>query len=198
MFTGIVEGSGTVRVTQHRGRVWRLEVEVREAVEAVKVGDSIAVDGVCLTVAGYRGRVLCFDVMPQTWHKTTLHKRRAGHRVNVEQALRLGERVGGHFVTGHVDGIGVIRSKRLNRGNLEVRVSLPSALRAFVVGRGSIAVDGISLTVAALERGTLSVYLIPLTAQKTTLGAKRAGDSVNIECDMLLKRPDVRQKDQVY
>ncbi len=188
MFTGIVEGLGAVRAAQRRGRVWRLEVEVREAVDAVKIGDSIAIDGVCLTVSARRGRVLYFDVMPQTWHKTTLHKRRAGHRVNVEQALRMGERVGGHFVTGHVDGVGVIRSRRLDRGNLEVVVSLPPGLRAFVVEKGSVAVDGISLTVAALERGTLRVYLIPLTAQVTTLGVKRAGESVNIECDMLLKR----------
>jgi len=177
-----------VRYVLRSGRVWRLEVEVREAVDAVKIGDSIAIDGVCLTVSARRGRVLYFDVMPQTWHKTTLHKRRAGHRVNVEQALRMGERVGGHFVTGHVDGVGVIRSRRLDRGNLEVVVSLPPGLRAFVVEKGSVAVDGISLTVAALERGTLRVYLIPLTAQVTTLGVKRAGESVNIECDMLLKR----------
>ena len=189
MFTGIVEESGVVRAAQRRGRVWRFDVEVSKAFQEAGIGDSIAVDGVCLTIAGRKGRTLTFDVMPQTWQKTTLHKRRPAQRVNVEQALRVGDRVGGHFVTGHVDAIGVIRSKRLNKGNLEVRVSLLPGLRAFVVDKGSIAVDGISLTVAALERGTFSVYLIPLTAQVTTLGTKRPGESVNIECDMLLKRP---------
>ena len=192
MFTGIVEESGVVRAAQRRGRMWRLDVEVSEAFEEAGIGDSIAVDGVCLTVAARRGRVLSFDVMPETWRKTTLHKRRPGHRVNAEQALRVGDRVGGHFVTGHVDGTGAIRSKRLSRGNLEIRVSLPPRLRAFVVDKGSIAVDGISLTVAAVGRGTCSVYLIPLTARVTTLGTKRPGESVNIECDMLLKRPDAR------
>ncbi len=189
MFTGIVEESGVVRAAQRRGKAWRFDVEVSEAVGKAGIGDSIAVDGVCLTVVARKKNTLSFDVMPQTWHKTTLHKRRAGHRVNVEQALRVGDRVGGHFVTGHVDGVGVIRSRRLDRGNLEVRVSLPAHLSAFVVDKGSIAVDGISLTVAAAARGAFSVCLIPLTARVTTLGAKRSGDSVNIECDMLLKRP---------
>jgi len=189
MFTGIVEELGVVRAAQRRGRLWWLDVEVSQAFDGAKVGDSIAVDGVCLTMTARKKRVLSFDVMPETWRKTTLHKRRKGCRVNAEQALRVGDRVGGHFVTGHVDAIGVIRSKRLNRGNLEVQVSLPPRRSGLVVNKGSVAVDGISLTVAACGPGTFSVYLIPLTARMTTLGIKRAGESVNIECDMLLKRP---------
>jgi len=189
MFTGIIEESGTVRGAQRRGRVWRFDVEASEAFGEAAVGDSIAVDGVCLTVVGRRKNILSFDVMPETWHKTTLHERRPGHRVNLEQALRAGDRIGGHFVTGHVDAIGVIRSRRLNRGNLEVCVSLPPRLNAFVVDKGSVAVDGISLTVVARRPGAFGVYLIPLTSRVTTLGAKRPGDTVNIECDMLLKRP---------
>ena len=192
MFTGIIEEIGTVKAIEPNQGGVTLVIAADEVLQNTSVGDSIAVDGVCLTVAARRGRVLSFDVMPETWRKTTLHKRRPGHRVHAEQALRVGDRVGGHFVTGHVDGTGAIRSKRLSRGNLEVRVSLPPRLRAFVVDKGSIAVDGISLTVAAVGRGTCSVYLIPLTARVTTLGTKRPGESVNIECDMLLKRPDAR------
>jgi len=188
MFTGIIEASGMVRAAQRRGRVWRLDVETSEAFGQSGIGDSIAVDGVCLTVVCRRPGLLSFDVMPQTWQKTTLHRRRPGHRVNLEQALRMGDRLGGHFVTGHVDAVGVVRSKRLERGNLEVRITLPPALNAFVVDKGSIAVDGVSLTIASRQRGAFSVYLIPLTAKATTLGAKRVGDHVNIECDMLLKR----------
>jgi len=192
MFTGIVEESGVVRAVRRRGRAWRLDVRVCAAFDAAKIGDSIAVDGVCLTIVGRRGDVLSFDVMPETWQKTTLSKRRPGHRVNVEQALRVGDRVGGHFVTGHVDGTGIVRSKRLFKGNLEVCVSLPLGLRSYVVDKGSICVDGISLTVTAVDRGAFSVYLIPHTAKVTTLASKGAGDTVNIECDMLLKREAVR------
>ncbi|MGE5280465.1 MAG: riboflavin synthase [Deltaproteobacteria bacterium] len=197
MFTGLVEETGVVRAVRLArlpragGRTWQLDVEAPAAFDAAGLGASVAVDGVCLTVARRRDRVLSFDVMQETWLSTTLPKRRPGHRVNLEQALRVGDRLGGHFVTGHVDAVGVIRSRRTVRGNLEIRIAVPARMNPFFVLKGSVAVDGISLTVGALGQGAFSVHLIPVTARMTTLGAKRAGDTVNVECDMLLKRRSI-------
>lgn len=187
IFTGIVEEKGKIRLIRRQGRCARLDIAVSRVAEGTRIGDSVCVSGVCLTVTAHNGGVLSFDVMPQTFQASTLKYARVGDEVNLERALKIGDRLGGHFVTGHVDCVGVIRSRRLKRGDLEFVIGLEAKYLKYVVSKGSVAVDGISLTIADVKAGGFSVCIIPHTAHETTLGAKRSGDRVNIELDMLLK-----------
>jgi riboflavin synthase len=187
MFTGIIEEKGKVRELRKQSACWRLRVEVNKVHEDVAVGDSISVNGVCLTVAASKDRSLFFDIMPETFNVSTLKVLRVSQEVNCERALKVGDRVGGHFVSGHVDGIGVIRSKKTVRGNVEFQVSLPAPLLKYCVRKGSVAVDGISLTIADVRSGCFFVAVIPHTVRVTTLGLRHPGDKVNVECDMLAK-----------
>ena len=189
MFTGIIEEMGQVVAVRRTSGGMRLEITADKVCADAKIGDSILVDGVCLTVVGIDGKKLAFDVMSETMRQTTLKKILAGRFVNLERALKIGDRVGGHFVTGHIDAPGVIRSKRTVRGNLEFHIAMPAALRKYLASKGSVAVDGISLTIAVLEGGGFKIGVIPHTAKVTTLGFKRAGDEVNVELDILAKRP---------
>ena len=197
MFTGIVEALGEVVDIDHiEGDAARLTVRAGPAAEGVRLGDSVAVDGVCLTVTGFEGtgfegtgpeRGLSFDVMGETLSRSTLAERAPGDRVNLERALRVGDRLGGHVVQGHVDGTGRVLHRRPGHTWESVRISLPAALSRYVVEKGSIAVDGVSLTVAAVVDGEFTVGLIPATLQATTLGSKLVGGSVNLEVDVLAK-----------
>ncbi len=134
-------------------------------------------------------RLLSFEAIPETLHTTTLKNLHSGEAVNLERALKVGDRLGGHFVTGHVDFAGVIRSKKISKGNLEFQISIPPEFLKSMIRKGSVAVDGISLTIVDVKNGAFSVCIIPHTAQVTTLGCKSAGDKVNVEVDMLAKRP---------
>lgn len=149
-------------------------------------GDSIAVSGVCLTVAARRGGTLGFHVVPETLRRSTLGRLTVGQRVNLERSLRVGDRISGHFVAGHVDGIGVVTERRAVGGDVRLTIRLPESVdpRA-VVPKGSLAVDGVSLTVGEVGPTTCTVYLIPETMRRTTLGALRTGDRVNLEVDLL-------------
>ena len=192
MFTGIVETLGeVVSVEQLDGDAARLTVAAGSAGEGVRPGESVAVDGVCLTVTGFAGTgpgaPLRFDVMGETLRRSTLGERRPGDRVNLERALRVGDRLGGHVVQGHVDGTARILERRPASNWETVRISLPAELAGYVVEKGSIAVDGVSLTVATVGDEEFSVGLIPATLQATTLGSKPAGGSVNLEVDVLAK-----------
>lgn len=187
MFTGIVEEIGVVRSLVGGQSSTVLTVDAVTVLEQVRLGDSIAINGACLTVTGFSARSLTADVMPETLHKTNLGSLQTGDRVNLERALALGGRLGGHLVTGHVDGTGVITGLQSRGIATEIRVMLPPELQQFMVPQGSVALDGVSLTIAAIETGTLMVGLIPHTKETTTLGGKRVGDLVNIETDLLGK-----------
>jgi riboflavin synthase len=183
MFTGIVEERGRVR-TLDGGR---LVVACRTVGDDAAVGDSVAVNGVCLTVVGAAPGSLSFDVAPETLSRTTLSRLRPGDPVNLERPLTLASRLGGHLVQGHVDGVGTIRSSSGNGQGIRLRIALPERLRPYMVEKGSVAVDGVSLTVAAADEEGFEVALVPHTLEVTTLGDRRPGDEVNLEADVLAK-----------
>ncbi len=185
MFTGVIEELGSVAGMQRGANSARLEVLAGKVLEDVKLGDSIAVNGVCLTVAAFDRHSFTADVMAETLARSTLKEIKPGERVNLERALRLADRLGGHLVQGHVDGIGrIIDEKSVDIARL-VRISAEAEVLKYVVAKGSIAIDGISLTVAELFEDSFSVSLIPHTAGLTTLGFKRPGDQVNLESDII-------------
>ncbi len=182
MFTGIVEARGDVRSANGR-----LHVEAGALADDLAVGDSVAVNGVCLTVAERAGEALTFDLAQETLDRTTLGALAEGDRVNLERPVTLLTRLGGHLVQGHVDGVGTVRQIERAETGAIMRIALPDALRPYLVEKGSIAVDGVSLTVAALGEHTFEVALVPHTLAATTLGTIEQGDAVNLEVDVLAK-----------
>lgn len=191
MFSGIVEESGRVVSIEPGTASIRLAVAARVAAAGVRLGDSIAVNGCCLTVAALRGRgrtrTLEFDLLAETWRRTSLGAACVGAAVNLERSLAVGDRLGGHFVTGHVDGTGVVRRWEASGRDHVLEVEASKDLRRYLVPKGSVAVDGISLTVAdVLPRG-FRVWIIPHTREVTSLVERRVGDRVNLEADMLGK-----------
>ena len=184
MFTGIIEELGEIEEVRRGGDAVRLSIRAEKVIDGTKVGDSIDVNGVCLTVVEISGRSFRVDVVRETMKKTALRGLRRGDRVNLERALRVGERVGGHFVTGHVDGVGKI----VRKGGGIVVIEAPAEIIGYVFQRASIAVDGISLTVQNTYGNRFEVAVIPHTALVTTLGFKGVGASVNLEVDMLSKQ----------
>lgn len=194
LFTGIVQGIGTVVATaatpQRRGDstpAHRLEVELGALSAGLEPGASVAVDGACLTVAERRGSVAVFDIVPETWRRTTLSALRRGQEVHLERSLRAGDPLDGHFVQGHVDGIGVVaRTDRTSeQWKLWIRAE-PEVLR-YIVPKGSVALDGTSLTVVDVAGEMFSVVLVPTTLQRTTFGRRLPGDRVNVETDILAR-----------
>lgn len=187
MFTGIVTATGTVRRLTRRGGGLELALDAGALAGDLRVGDSLAVNGVCLTVRDLRGETVVADLMPETARLTTLGGLRAGDRVNLEPALRLGDRLGGHLVTGHVDGVGTVRAVRREGNAVVLDVAAPPAVSRYLVPKGSVAVDGASLTVAGCAADGFTVSLIPHTLAVTTLGRLRPGDRVNLEADLVGK-----------
>jgi riboflavin synthase len=186
MFTGLVQDVGTVRAVRREGDSVHLEIETRLGADLV-VGDSLAVSGVCLTVTSVAAGSAVATAIPETLDRTTLGALRAGSRVNLEPALRASDRMGGHIVQGHIDGVGVV-ARTLERGlSRELTIEANPTLLRHVVEKGSIAVDGVSLTVAAVEEQSFTVALIPHTMGATTLADRRPGDRVNLEGDVLAK-----------
>jgi len=186
MFTGLVEETGTIRRLSTKSGGADIVVAATLARD-LRRGESVSVNGACLTVAAADARTFRAEIVTQTLERTTLGSLRPGDRVNLERALAVGDRLGGHLVTGHVDGVGSVRSvlRDGDRGRLEVRI--PGELVRHVVDRGSIAVDGTSLTVAAVSGECVSLALIPETLARTVAGGYRPGDAVNIETDVLAK-----------
>ena len=182
MFTGLVAAKGVVRML----RDGRLEVETPLAAE-LSAGDSIAVNGVCLTVVEPNGGAFAADVMPETLRRTALAPLGQGDEVNLELPLRASDRLGGHVMQGHVDGTGSVESVREDGFARVVRIDAPGELLRYVVEKGSIAVDGVSLTVSAVDEEAFEVALIPETLERTTLGAAAPGRTVNLEVDVLAK-----------
>jgi len=187
MFTGIIEGLGTIKnIARESGGV-RIEVHSDYTLENVRIGDSIAINGACLTVVDITDDAFKVDIAPETLAKSTMGEAKVGNKVNLERALRLGDRLDGHMVTGHVDGIAKVRARRSAENAVLFGFETPQELCDYIVEKGSIAVDGISLTVNACDSKGFEVSIIPHTANVTTLGAKRVGDVVNIETDMIGK-----------
>ena len=188
MFTGIVEEIGTVREATRKGDVTRLAVAATVAREGSDVGASVAVNGVCLTVVARASDELVFEVGPETLTRTVLGGLATGHRVNLERPLRFGGALGGHLVLGHVDGIGTVQAVTRVESTARVRIAVGDpALAPLLIPQGSVAVDGVSLTVAALAATTFEVMLIPHTLAATTLDALVVGQAVNIETDVIGK-----------
>jgi riboflavin synthase len=188
MFTGIVEELGRVRELKRlRGTFW-LTIGATEAIKETKIGDSIAVNGVCLTVVDLQQDLLSFEVVEETLSRTNLSQIRRGDRVNLERAVKVGNFFGGHFVTGHIDGTGVIKSKGKNSsGDIQIEISARESIMQFVIDKGSIAVDGVSLTVAKSSASDFAVVLIPHTLGTSTLGFRDVGDKVNLETVLIGK-----------
>ncbi len=187
MFTGIIENKGKVLRVEYRGLEKRLTIEFQRHLTEVQLGDSININGVCLTVVGNRKEAVELDLSQETLQRTVLGELKEGDQVNLERALRLTDRLGGHIVTGHIDGIGVIAEKRRERDFFLLRIRIPESVSRYVVQKGSIAVDGISLTVNEYQGGEIQMTLIPYTTEKTTLVDKKVGDRVNLEADILGK-----------
>lgn len=187
MFTGIIEGLGTVRAVSPSGSGLRLAIEADFDLEGTRVGDSLCVDGACLTVVRRAGRSVEADVSPETVARTTFGALRPGERVNLERALRLGDRLDGHLVSGHVDGTGRIESREPLGNAMRIVFRVSPELTRGMIPKGSVAVDGVSLTINRLERERFEVAVIPHTASWTTLGFKEVGRAVNIETDLVGK-----------
>ncbi len=188
MFSGIVEELGEVKTISRRGRVTLLEVKADGASQDIKAGDSICVNGACLTVIKKGSGAFSFEVMPQTLEITNLGALKIKDKVNLERALKIGDRLSGHFVTGHIDCTGTIRRKGYIRDNLYFEVAVPQKFMGNIIAKGSIAVDGVSLTVVTKRADTFTVYIIPHTLQQTTLKFRNPSDRVNIEFDILTKK----------
>jgi len=186
MFTGIVAGLGTVRHIEPRGDAARITVAGLD-LSAVRPGDSIAVDGVCLTAAEIDGDGFVADLLPETRRRTSLADVAVGRRVNLETAATPTTALGGHLVQGHVDGVGTVVSRAPGSGWDDVIVALPAGLTRYVVEKGSITLDGVSLTVVAVEGDEVAVSLIPETLSRTTWGERQVGAAVNVEIDVIAK-----------
>jgi riboflavin synthase len=187
MFTGIIEGLGTIIEIRPAGREKRLTFDADFVLDQTKIGDSISVSGVCLTVIMIDGKRFQVDVSPETFARTTFLRAKIGDRVNLERALRLSGRIDGHLVSGHIDGIGTVKRKQ-NTGNAVIfTIGVPESLSRYMVKKGSVAVDGISLTINNCGRDSFDVSIIPHTAKLTTMGFSKVGNPVNIETDMIGK-----------
>ena len=187
MFTGLIEDTGRITAFERSGQAAILRIESSLPMNEIAIGDSVAVNGACLTVTTKRDRLLTFDVSPESLTATTLGNLRGGSIVNLERALRLGDRMGGHIVTGHIDCIGHLSRMSESSGNRVLDFSLPAENARYLITKGSVAINGISLTVNTVTRTGFSVNIIPLTQTATTLTTLKVGDEVNIETDIIGK-----------
>jgi len=187
MFTGIVEEIGAVKGISKSSTGAVLKIKTEKIYVDAKLGDSIAMNGACLSVIAVNINILSFDVIPETLKRTTLSDLKANDPVNLERSMKLDARIGGHFITGHIDYKGRINDIIKNQAGVGFNVSLPEEFSKFVVDKGSVALDGTSLTVAAVSKDNFTVYLIPHTFKNTALGIKKKGDFINVETDIIGK-----------
>jgi riboflavin synthase len=187
MFTGIVEEIGEVASLKTEKNLAVLNIKAKKVLGGVKNGDSIAVNGVCLTVTSKQKSTLTFDLMKETLLKSSLGELKVGSKINLERALKVSDRLNGHVVTGHIDQAARITSIIKKENYVELKISLDKNLRQYIVSKGSVCLDGVSLTVGGVSQNAFSVFLIPFTLDVTTLGLKRVGDKINIEADVLAK-----------
>jgi riboflavin synthase len=187
MFTGIIEGMGTINGVRPSGAARRLVVTSDIPLDGTKLGDSIAVNGACLTVVKLSGKRFEVDVSAETLTRTTFKALRSGERVNLERALRLSDRIDGHLVSGHIDGVGTIKDRQTKGKLTLITITVDPALSRYTIEKGSVAVDGISLTINRCSAGIFDVTIIPHTGLMTTIRVKKIGEKVNIETDMIGK-----------
>ncbi|MDK2821082.1 MAG: riboflavin synthase [Clostridia bacterium] len=187
MFTGLIEEIGVINRIDRNSHGANLTISAREILDGTRIGDSIAVNGVCLTVVRLMSNAFIAEAMAETLKLTTLDFLRIGDRVNLERALQIGQRLGGHLVSGHVDGIGELIERRKVGFAWEITLTVPNGLERYIAKKGSLTLDGTSLTVIDVEGNKVKVGLIPHTAEVTILGDKRPGDKVNIEVDLLAR-----------
>ena len=187
MFTGIVEETGTVESLKKNGVSFSMSIKADKIMDDIKVGDSIAVNGICLTATSVQRDGFTVDVMPETVKRTSLADVHAGNRVNLERAIRLDTRLGGHIVSGHIDGTGTIKEIKTEENATWITISLPDKIMKYIVEKGSVAIDGISLTVAYAAADSFKVSVIPHTKNETTILEKKIGDTVNLENDIIGK-----------
>ena len=188
MFTGIIEELGVVKNIVKEGNLSLLEIKAGKVLQDTEVGDSVSVNGACLTVVKKAFDYLSFEVIPETIKLTNLGLLRISDRVNLERALKVGDRLSGHFVTGHIDCMGLIRKETYVSSNLCFEIAVPAEFMKYIIPKGSVAVDGISLTIVTKKSNTFTVYIIPHTLNNTTLNFKGPSDKVNIEFDILAKK----------
>lgn len=187
MFTGIIEAQGIVTRAERRSGGVELEIYAPSFGRDMKLGESIAVDGVCVTLENFLRGAFVSSLSSETVRRSTLGSATPGQKVNLERAMAASDRFGGHFVTGHVDGIGKITARKPTGGGSTITIQPPAELMPYLIEKGSVAVDGISLTVASLAKGAFSSVIIPHTELKTTLDSKSVGEAVNLEADMMAK-----------
>ena len=187
MFTGVTLGCGIVESRLRAKSGIRLEVRIPNKFPKIKIGGSVSIDGACLTAVKAGTNRLFFDVIPETWRRTNFRKLKKGTRVNLEPALQWNDRIEGHFVQGHVDGIGVVRNVFREEGDVCLEIIYPAALKPYLPEKGSIAINGVSLTLGKVGKKTFRVHLIPHTLKKTNFVQSRKGDFVNLEADILAK-----------
>jgi riboflavin synthase len=187
MFTGLIEGMGTLLRTEKLGADAKMVIKAHNSLQDLVLGESISVDGACLTVAAFQGNTFTADVSAETLSRTTLGRKPAGSHLNLERALRLGDRLGGHLVSGHVDGLGVLLDRVRDGRSWRLIFGVAAELAHYIVGKGSVAINGISLTVNVAEADRFDVNIVPHTAQETTVAELQIGDEVNIETDIIGK-----------
>lgn len=187
MFTGLIEEIGIVDKVIKGAKSAKITIKAHKVLEGINLGDSISTNGVCLTVTSFSRDKFDVDVMPETMRRSNLENIRSGSKVNLERALRVGDRLGGHIVSGHIDGVGIIKAIEEEDNATWITLEASSDIMKYIINKGSIAVDGTSLTVAYVDDYTLKVSIIPLTKEETTLLSKKVGEEVNLECDMIGK-----------
>ena len=183
MFTGMIEEIGMVQSVVKTAKAAQISIGAKKILEDISVGDSISTNGVCLTVSAFNPHSFSADVMPETMRRSNLKGLRKGSPVNLERALRVGDRLGGHMVSGHIDGVGIIRAFEKEDNATWVTIQAADAILRYVIPKGSVAIDGISLTAAYADKRMFKVSIIPLTQRETTLLEKKVGHEVNLECD---------------
>jgi riboflavin synthase len=187
VFTGIIEEIGIIRNISAAGRSAKVIISAAKILEELKIGDSINTDGVCLTVTEFSSTSFTVDVMPETMHRSAFRLLKPGSPVNLERALRLSDRLGGHIVSGHIDGTGIIERVRKEDNAVWFSIAAEELVTRYIVEKGSVAIDGISLTIVKVDRRVFEVSVIPHTQDETTILTKKTGDLVNIECDIIGK-----------
>ncbi|MGB7605141.1 MAG: riboflavin synthase [Lutisporaceae bacterium] len=187
MFTGLIEEIGVLHTIVKGVKSAKLIISADKVIQGIKQGDSISTNGVCLTVTSFSNKSFTVDVMPETMRRSNLKSLKSGSKVNLERALRLGNRLGGHIVSGHIDGVGHIKAIEEEDNATWVTIEAEQTLLKYIIEKGSIAIDGTSLTVAYVDKEDFKVSIIPLTRNETTLLSKKVGDEVNLECDMVGK-----------
>jgi riboflavin synthase len=187
VFTGLIEEIGILKEANKGAKSAQLTISANKVLQDIKLGDSISTNGVCLTVVRFSSSSFTVDVMPETMRRSNLKNLKPGNKINLERALKLGDRLGGHIVSGHIDGVGLVRAIEEEDNATWVTIEAESKIMRYIIEKGSIAIDGTSLTVAYVDNKAFKVSIIPLTRDETTLLSKKVGDEVNLECDMVGK-----------